>query len=149
MKWHDNCRYMEIPRDYSVRELAKFHGHLGPFIVLGYRMGRFAIQYFGDNPFDLFATVYCSGKPPESCIVDGVQLGSGCTFGKRNIELIVSNQISVVFRHVSGKSCILMPSTYISQRNKLDGPDKEVAIENFAEEMYSLPDDMLFSVEDI
>jgi hypothetical protein len=47
MKWHEHCQYMELPREYPVTELARFHGHLGPFIVLGYRMGRYALQRLG------------------------------------------------------------------------------------------------------
>ena len=91
MKWHEHCQYMEIPREYPLIELARFHGHLGPFIVLGYRMGRYALAHLDENPFALYAKVYCSGITPQSCLSDGVQLGSGCTLGKRNIELIISD----------------------------------------------------------
>ncbi len=149
MKWHESCRYMELPREYSVEELAKFHGHLGPFIVLGYRMGRFALRYFDNDPFSLTATVYCSGQPPESCLIDGVQIGSGCTFGKRNIELSVSPAISILFRHVDGGAILLRQGAYLSRRNEFDGVDKELALENFAEAMYSMPDGELFTVEEL
>lgn len=149
MKWHESCRYMELPREYSVEELAKFHGHLGPFIVLGYRMGRFALKYFDNNPFALFATVYCSGQPPESCLIDGIQIGSGCTYGKRNIELSVSPCISVMFRHADGGAILLKQGSYLSRRAEFDGVDKELALENFAEAMYSMPDEELFCVEEL
>ena len=149
MKWHEECRYMELEREYSVEELAKFHGHLGPFIVLGYRMGRFALGYFDKNPFALAATVYCSGTPPESCLVDGVQLGSGCTFGKRNIEISTSSFIEVMFRHADGRAILLKQGPYTNQEGAFAGPDKELAIENFAEAMYFMPDSELFVVEEL
>jgi formylmethanofuran dehydrogenase subunit E len=65
-----------------------FHGHLGPYVVLGYRMGRLALQTGGSHGhFDVSAEVHSILKPPRSCLIDGVQLGSGCTLGKRNITI--------------------------------------------------------------
>jgi inosine-uridine nucleoside N-ribohydrolase len=68
--------------------LRSFHGHLGPYVVLGYRMGQLALAELGsDGHFDIRAHVHSPLQPPASCLIDGVQLGSGCTLGKRNIEL--------------------------------------------------------------
>lgn len=65
-----------------------FHGHLGPYVVLGYRMGRHALDITdSEGHFDVSVEVYSVLKPPRSCLIDGVQLGSGCTLGKRNIEV--------------------------------------------------------------
>lgn len=139
---------MELERDYSIEELAKFHGHLGPFIVLGYRMGRYALRHFDNDPFALSAAIYCSGAPPESCLIDGVQIGSGCTFGKRNIEFVTSPRISVLFRHADGRTILLVPGPYRSRAGEFDGPDRELALENFAEAMYSMPEGELFTVEE-
>jgi formylmethanofuran dehydrogenase subunit E len=68
--------------------LETFHGHLGPYVVLGYMMGRIALRELGSTGhFGISATVYSELTPPRSCLIDGVQLGSGCTLGKRNIEV--------------------------------------------------------------
>ncbi len=65
-----------------------FHGHLGPYLVLGYRMGRIALRELDSRGhFGLSVTVHSKLEPPASCLIDGVQLGSGCTLGKRNIEI--------------------------------------------------------------
>lgn len=65
-----------------------FHGHLGPYLVLGYRMGRIALRELAsEGHFGLRVVVHSELKPPASCLIDGVQLGSGCTLGKRNIEI--------------------------------------------------------------
>lgn len=149
MKWHDHCRFMELERDYSIEELARFHGHLGPFIVLGYRMGRYALSRLGNDPFALAATVRCSGEPPESCLLDGIQLGSGCTMGKRNLELAVSDEIAVEFRRAGGRAICLRPGPYRERRSEFDGPDPELALENFAEAMFTMPDRDLFTVRDL
>lgn len=68
--------------------LKKFHGHLGPYVVLGYRMGKLALKVLAsEGHFDISAEVYSPLKPPRSCLIDGLQLGSGCTLGKANITV--------------------------------------------------------------
>jgi formylmethanofuran dehydrogenase subunit E len=68
--------------------LRTFHGHLGPYVVLGYRMGRLALdRLHSAGHFGISAEVHTPLDPPCSCLIDGVQIGSGCTLGKRNIEV--------------------------------------------------------------
>jgi len=146
MKWHDHCQYMEIPRDYSVQDLARFHGHLGPFIVLGYRMGRHALSALNADPFELKAQVFCSGVTPQSCLADGVQLGSGCTLGKGNIEVIKSDNVSCIFCKDETKIRITpRPMKSLDQSD----PDYELAIERYAESLYNLHDEDLFQVDSL
>ncbi|RJQ07391.1 MAG: hypothetical protein C4551_06755 [Bacillota bacterium] len=65
-----------------------FHGHLGPYVILGFRAGRLALDLLGaEGYFDLEATVHCGDEPPLSCFADGVQFGSGCTTGKGNLKV--------------------------------------------------------------
>ncbi|MEW6243443.1 MAG: formylmethanofuran dehydrogenase subunit E family protein [Bacillota bacterium] len=74
---------------WTIDEVERFHGHLGPFVVLGYRMGQAAIdrlgapRYFGPRVLSKAGTT-----PPVSCLNDGIQLGTGCTFGKGNIKAV-------------------------------------------------------------
>ena len=146
MKWHPECRYMELNREYSIEDLARFHGHLGPFIVLGYRMGRYALRELGGNPFSLQAKVYCSGKPPQSCLADGIQIGSGCTLGKGNISLIRSD-IPVTEFTGEGKTVRLTPKA--GDFPNPASPDLELLIEQYAERLYTMDDDELFIVEEL
>ncbi len=146
MKWHDHCQYMEIPRDYSIQDLARFHGHLGPYIVLGYRMGRYALRTLDTDPFNLQAQVFCSGITPQSCLADGVQIGSGCTLGKGNIEVVKSETVSCTFS-TDGKGIRLTPLP-LRALNQND-PDYELTIERYAESLYHLPDEELFRVDDL
>lgn len=76
-------------RDIPIELLLRtFHGHLGPYVVLGYRMGTLALERTGSKGhFGISAEVHSILKPPPSCLIDGVQLGSGCTLGKRNITI--------------------------------------------------------------
>lgn len=68
----------------EMRILKSFHGHLGPYVVIGYKMGRMAREKFPDR---IHANVYTGNKPPLSCMVDGIQMSSCCTLGKNNITV--------------------------------------------------------------
>lgn len=139
---HSRCKYYNIDPQFSVADLAAFHGHLGPYIVLGYRIGKYVRKAFCEDPFRMRAEVQCSGTPPQSCLADGVQLGSGCTLGKRNIEIIPSDTICCVFT-ADGERITVTPRPIPLPNQDMD---YEAAIEAVAEEMYSLPDAALFDV---
>lgn len=76
-----------------------FHGHLGPFLLLGLLIGQRALANLGgEKYFGLKAIVFSPVEPPERCMVDGVQLSTGCTFGKGNIELIPSRRLALLLQ---------------------------------------------------
>ena len=85
--------------------MVEFHGHLGPYVVLGYRAGETARQVLGSpGYFDLDAEVTTPLHTPQSCFVDGVQLGAGCSVGKRNLQVTEGESIGVTFRSKDGKA---------------------------------------------
>ncbi|MBS7248583.1 MAG: FmdE family protein [Candidatus Jordarchaeales archaeon] len=80
----------------------KFHGHLGPFLVLGLRAGLIARKLIG-VPSSVEVRVF--PRPPLSCVIDGVQVSSGCTVG--NGKLLVKStrdrlKVKLVFRSEEG-----------------------------------------------
>ncbi len=65
-----------------------FHGHLGPYLVLGLRMGILANRTLRPNSLhDMSVKVWTRRSPPESCLLDGIQFASGCTIGNGNLTL--------------------------------------------------------------
>lgn len=44
--------------DDALNEIKKFHGHLGPYVVIGYKMGIIANKYLSPNPFSKTAKVW-------------------------------------------------------------------------------------------
>jgi formylmethanofuran dehydrogenase subunit E len=68
----------------ELQQLKRFHGHLGPYVVIGYRMGSEALDKLQGR---LHATVMTGNRPPISCIVDGIQFSASCTMGKGNINI--------------------------------------------------------------
>lgn len=80
--------------------LKAFHGHLGPYVFAGMRMGRYAVARLNaDKHFGVEADVSCPDAPPPSCLLDGVQFSTGCTLGKRNIRHTVSDECVGRFRN--------------------------------------------------
>ena len=86
----DGSDVRKMTRDKTTPELlaaaARFHGHLGPWLVLGLKAGGYARKKLAASPFELSARVFCPADTPYTCFVDGVQFSSGCTMGKGNIS---------------------------------------------------------------
>ncbi|MDF2955615.1 MAG: Formylmethanofuran dehydrogenase subunit E [Candidatus Alkanophagales archaeon MCA70_species_2] len=70
-----------------VKRAVEFHGHLGPFLVLGLKMGLFALERLGAAKYELSVVVETDSKPPASCIIDGIQVSTGCTVGRGNLKV--------------------------------------------------------------
>ena len=75
-----------------------FHGHGGPFMVVGLRMGLMALEKLDAHGyFDLSCRARLHWGPPDSCVIDGIQISSGCTMGKHNINVEDHDGIAVEF----------------------------------------------------
>ena len=80
----------------------EFHGHGGPLMVVGLRMGFVALERLDAHGwFDLKCVVKLRWVPPDSCVIDGIQTSSGCTMGKHNIE--VEEQEGIAAEFTKGK----------------------------------------------
>jgi len=126
----------------DLEKAKEFHGHLGPFLVLGLRLGEKALAKLGgEKYFGLKATVFSPTEPPERCLVDGVQLSTGCTFGKGNIELIPSRRLAL-FLHRGDKGTRIEVKEAASQmiRQWLREEGEHAAVEK----LLNLPEEDLF-----
>ncbi|MCR3884510.1 formylmethanofuran dehydrogenase subunit E family protein [Methanotrichaceae archaeon M04Ac] len=71
----------------AVQKAVEFHGHLGPFLVLGVRMGHLAKRELGSSGFEGMRAVAKTGNVPSlSCLLDGIQISTGCTMGNGKIS---------------------------------------------------------------
>ena len=85
------------------RRAVEFHGHGGPFMTVGLRMGLYALERLDCRGwFDLSCRVAVRWRPPDSCVIDGVQSSTGCTMGKHNIEVVEGDGVSAVFTSEEG-----------------------------------------------
>lgn len=83
---------VNLPEELNL--LKRFHGHLGPYVVIGYRMGSMARETLDGK---LRAVSYTGSTTPLSCIIDGVQFSSSCTMGKGNITVMEVGEAKVQF----------------------------------------------------
>jgi len=128
----------------ELTHLQTFHGHLGPYVVLGYRMGLIANQHLGDDPFCKSAKVFTEENPPMSCAVDGIQISSGCTLGKANIEIISDRNLKAVFKDESGKQIQIKLKE--SAQDEIQKNVTKENLEGFAEEIFNRSDNRLFEI---
>ena len=96
-----------------LKNAVQFHGHLGPMMVFGARMGMAALRAVdAKGHFDV--EIKCEGpmaKPPASCFLDGLQISTGATMGKRNLDWVDAKKIVVYVRNTqTGKTASLQPT---------------------------------------
>jgi formylmethanofuran dehydrogenase subunit E len=132
--------------DDILKRIKDFHGHLGPFAALGYRMGQIANLRFGDDPFGKSARALTGTTRPLSCLVDGVQLSSGCTLGKGNIEVEDVGTAQVIFTDNDGK--FLMIAVKQDIIDKINNECTKKNEEALAAEFFELGDDELFDINE-
>jgi len=76
----------------------EFHGHGGPFMVIGIRAGLTALKMLDSHGwFNLSCKAILKWAPPDSCVIDGIQTATGCTMGKHNIEVIERPGVTAEF----------------------------------------------------
>lgn len=86
----------------TLEEAVKLHGHLGPFLVIGYRAGLYARRLLGSTSQTLTCRVKLPLRKPYACIIDGVQSSTGCTAGKLNIHIEDCFDFSIELRDEGG-----------------------------------------------
>ncbi|MBN2328986.1 MAG: formylmethanofuran dehydrogenase subunit E family protein [Candidatus Omnitrophica bacterium] len=151
---HDNDKeapqmHTEVPfRPSTMEELARFHGHLGPFVVLGSHMGEYAVTEYGmPRYFGVSVEVECPAVPPHACLIDGLMVSTGATYGKKNIHHTHAKEIRVIITDdATGASAAfsLKPSTLamLEQWEKDDLP-----IPERGEKCFAMKSQDLFDVE--
>ena len=128
-----------------LRRISEFHGHLGPFVVVGYRMGKVANRLLGADAFAKTAIALMGGKPPRSCVIDGIQLSSGCTIGKGTIGVIDKGEVASIFLSKQGTRQVRI-SLKADRLEEITSTPRE-SMEELARKLFSMTDDELFEVE--
>lgn len=130
-----------------LKAAGRFHGHIGPFLAIGMRMGFVANEEVGRDPFGVEADVTVEARPPRSCLVDGVQYATGCTMGKGNIRITPhSDRISGRFSRGETRITVTLREDLLRRMERdLDGMS-EKAIIDYAFEIMDTPAGDLFEV---
>lgn len=130
-------------------EIRRFHGHLGPWLVLGIKIGRAALLALDARKhFGVDVTARCPDAPPPSCLVDGLQIGTGATYGKRNIRLEPSDSFEVVVRNKDTGEAVaahLTEGTPGKIRELFDSLGDEAS----SRRIWDTPDEKLFTLNKV
>lgn len=90
----------EAPEDWWA-EVERYHGHVGPWNVLGWRIGQAALRDFGaawgDHTLNIY--VHIPRRTPYSCLIEGLMVGTGNSQGR--LDLMLSEALSTSTIHVS------------------------------------------------
>jgi len=134
----------------AIDNAQKLHGHLGPFLVLGVRMGiiaKKALSVSDDQCGFLKANVKVPLFPPFSCLLDGIQTSTSCTVGNQRLTIENSEEICATFTKQKATGAVkitLKPKMAEELKKKLA---KDALTEKFALELAHTPENQLFSVE--
>lgn len=143
-------------------QLVQFHGHLGPSVVAGAQFGIAGLRAVGAKGF-FDVEVTCEGPfvtPPQSCFLDGLQVGTGATLGKRSLQWVPADVILVRVKNTrTGRAAELRPTPILlalltgvthqaetgSQRSAKQEPPHE-HLETVARKIASLPEKEIVSI---
>lgn len=85
-------------------EMVRYHGHVGPWNVVGWRMGKAALREFkaqwGDHSLDVL--VHLPLTTPYTCLADGLTVATGNGIGRLDIRL--AEELTSTTAHVSVRS---------------------------------------------
>jgi len=128
----------------------KLHGHLGPFLVIGVRMGMIAkkaLSITDDQCASLKANVKVPLYPPFSCLLDGIQASTSCTVGNQRLIIENSEDICVNFaKQNAGRTVKITLNPKIAEELKKRHSENSLT-EKFALELAHTPENQLFNVE--
>jgi formylmethanofuran dehydrogenase subunit E len=146
-----------VPPDWAFQ----FHGHRCPFMPLGFRMGRLALERLGvdrekDHTLHVFAEL--GEGHPQTCLMDGIQIATGATFGKTLIEKSHWGKLAAMFWYPQKTPVryALKPS-FLDEFGKLEfftyrkrgiepSSIPDLVTQQAIEWMLALPDDGIFAV---
>lgn len=132
------------------RKAEEFHGHLGPFLVLGVRMGLVGVRELGakENEENLRVTVMTKYSVPFSCVIDGIQVATKCTIGNKKLRVKNSSGIAARFE-LQNRRCVSVavnPVAFNKLKNDLPENVSSEELRELAQLVVSMPEEELFIV---
>jgi len=134
-----------------IEKAAEFHGHLGPFLVIGVRMGNMAKRTLKPNIKEnkrLQTNVKIPLLTPFSCILDGIQTTTQCTVGNQKLRTENSQkEITAQFElQNSNKTMKVSVNQKIIEKLKKE-MSEGVTNEKLARKIARMPENQLFKIE--
>ncbi len=137
---------VEPEREVDWELVRRFHGHLGPWVGLGLRLGRSLLEASGaPSHFGLEVRVECPLAPPVSCLLDGLQWATGATYGKQNLTATAAERIVVRLRR-DGATSTWVATVSPQARTLLAGWMAELGEDAASQRAYDAPPGALFEI---
>ena len=133
----------------TIKKAEELHGHLGPFLIIGVRIGETAKRMLEvESNEKLRATVKIPLKTPFSCILDGIQSTTQCTVGNQKLKIENSQrEITVQFKLENSNNILKIGVNQqiieeLKQKFSQGATNQELAWK-----IVELPENQLFSIE--
>jgi len=112
----------------SLEEAASFHGHLGPFLYLGYKAGELVRKIFDLNESEknVKAIIKLPLRRPITCIIDGFQCSSGLTLGKLNLIIEHSDEYKIIIERKSKRLIIQFDKDILDHLEKFENMEEAI-----------------------
>lgn len=127
----------------------KLHGHVGPFLVIGLRMGEAAKKALNVSDAEamlLGAEVSVPLYPPFSCLLDGIQVATTCTVGNQRLQITNAPAIEATFTtQRNAKTVKITLNESLSEKLKQKQTQNSLT-EDYAVEIADMPENQLFNV---
>ena len=141
------------PPDDWWAAIERMHGHVGPWNVLGWRIGQAAIHEFdtewGRHELDIIC--YVPMRTPYTCMADGLVMGTGNCLGRLDIrlaEVISMELIHVAVRRKDGTGPILIFTPRLECLRLIEKP-KADELEQLSRECERMKEEELFRIKRI
>jgi formylmethanofuran dehydrogenase subunit E len=133
-----------------IENAARLHGHLGPFLVIGVRMGELAKKCLGvddKSSCRLEANIQTPLSTPFSCVIDGIQASTSCTVGNRKLKIEKSTkEITARFKLQNSKKIKISVNHRIAE-TLISEMSKGANAEQLAAKIARVQEEQLFVLE--
>lgn len=137
-----------VYRPLTPEDIERFHGHLGPYVMLGVRMGEHACgELKMPRFFDLTVVVECFDGPPQTCMIDGLQLSTGATMGKETISHKVADQIRVTMKEAPTGRIVVYQLKDSTRELLAKWKAEKVHLDDQSIHIYKMKPEDLFEIE--
>jgi len=115
-------------------------------MVAGLRMGITALKTLDSGGwFGIRGIAKLRWSPPDSCVIDGLQVSTGCTMGKHNISVEERAGVSAEFEFGEQRVEVILKESVLSLMR--DCSDDDVEFHRIFELISKDPDSELFEVK--
>jgi len=134
-------------------ETQRMHGHVGPWNVLGWRIGAAALREFGTQwgLHELDIICYVPMQTPYTCLVDGLIVSTGNSMGRLDIrlaEVMARDLTHVAVRRKDANAPVLLFKPRPDYLAAIDKPRPD-DLDRLSKQCRDAPESDLFTVERI